>query len=38
VTAAIPPGMSAVAGAAVSEEPPGGSATPTVVRLVSKAI
>lgn len=38
VTAAIPPGVSAVAGAAVSEEPPGGSATPTVVRLVSKAI
>ena len=38
VTATIPPGLSAVAGAAVSEEPPGGSTTPTTVRLVSKAI
>lgn len=39
LTAAIPAGVKGVVGAAVSEEPPGGSkTTPTTVRLISKAI
>ncbi|MDB5295619.1 MAG: putative anti-sigma factor [Phycisphaerales bacterium] len=38
VDAVIPPGLTAVAGAAVSEEPPGGSTKPTTVRLVPKAL